>query len=489
MNRHNVIGHIVCAAIVHSVCVLVLTGCGDSGSTPAGLAITTSSLPEGTINRAYSASVSSSGGTPPYTWSVSPVLPNGLSLDAATGGISGTPTTQGTTSHTFTVSDTSAPAKTVEQTLNLTIDPPLSVTTTSLPDGSIGAAYNQPVQTVGGLEPLTFNIVLPGTGTLPQTLSLNSTTGIISGTPTAPAGTFTFTVRVADAGGQQDTQALSLRINPSSPPQITTTSLPGGTVSQAYIQRVQASGGIGTLAWSVSAGSLPVGLLLDPSGPSGGTISGTPSDGGSSNFTVKVTDSLGQTDTQNLSITVTPFSITTTSLPRGSIGQAYSQPVQTIGGTPPLTFSIIAPGALPPGLNLNSTTGVISGVPVVPAGTSSFTVRVADAGGRNDTQALSITIDLLNPPDITTITLPAGTFGQAYSQTLHADGGIGARTWSIVAGALPPGLNLIPSTGVISGTPTAPGVSSFTVRVVDTRGQADTQELSISICVLPLACG
>jgi hypothetical protein len=198
---------------------------------------------------------------------------------------------------------------------------------------------------------------------------------------------------------------------------------------------------------------------------------------------------LAQSDTQTLSIAVTPFSITTTSLPSGSIGQAYSQPVQTIGGTPPLTFSIIPTGTLPPGLSLNSTTGVVSGVPVVPAGTSSFTVRVADAGGRNDTQALSITIDLLNPPNITTITLPTGTFGQAYSQTLHADGGIGALTWNIVAGALPPGLNLIPSTGVISGTPTAPGVSSFTVRVVDTRGQTDTQELSISICVLALACG
>jgi len=484
MNRQNVINHIVYAAIVHSIFVLGLTGCGDSGA-PEGLAITTSSLPEGTINRPYSASVSSSGGAPPYTWSVSPALANGLSLDAATGAISGTPTTLGTTSHTFTVRTTS---ETVEQPFNLTIEPPLSVTTTSLRDGSIGAAYNEPIQTAGGIGALSFNIVLPGTGTLPQTLSLNSTTGIISGTPAAPAGTFTFTVRVADGGGQEDTQALSLRINPSTPPQITTTSLPGGTVGQAYIQRVQASGGIGTLAWSVSAGSLPVGLLLDPSGPNGGTISGTPSNGGPSNFTVRVTDSLGQTDTQNLSITVTPFSITTTSLPSGSIGQAYSQPVQTIGGTPPLTFSIIPTGNLPPGLNLNSTTGVISGVPVVPAGTSSFTIQAADAGGRNDTQTLSITIDFSNPPNITNITLPAGTFGQSYSQTLHADGGIGARTWSIVSGALPPGLNLIPSTGLISGTPTAPGVSSFTVRVVDTLGQADTQALSISICVLPLSC-
>ena len=484
MKRRNVVGHIFCAAIFSSICVLGLTGCSDSGTTPGGLAITTSSLPEGTINRTYSASVSGSGGAPPYTWSVSPPLPANLSLDTTTGAITGTPATQGTTSHTFTLRDTSA-SQPVEQTLNLTIDPPLSVTSSSLPDGSIGAAYNQPVQTVGGIGALTFSIVLPGTGTLPQTLSLNTTTGIISGTPTAPAGTFPFTVRVADTGGQQDTQALSLRINPSSPPQITTTSLPGGTVGQAYIQRVQASGGIGTLAWSVSAGSLPVSLILDPSGPTGGTISGTPSSGGTSNFTVRVTDSLGQTDTQNLSITVTPFSITTTSLPDGSISQAYSQPVQTIGGTAPLTFNIVPPGTLPPGLNLNPTTGVISGVPVVPTGTSSFTVRVADAGGRDATQALSITINLLNPPNITTTTLPAGAVGQAYSQTLQATGGIGARTWSIVAGTLPPGLNLISSTGVISGTPIAPGTSSFTVRIADSAGQVATKDLSIPIPIPP----
>ena len=76
--------------------------------------------------------------------------------------------------------DTSAPSQTVEQTLNLTIDPPLSISTTSLPDGNIGAVYNQPVQAIGGIGALTFSIVLPGTGTLPQTLSLNSTTGMIS---------------------------------------------------------------------------------------------------------------------------------------------------------------------------------------------------------------------------------------------------------------------------------------------------------------------
>jgi hypothetical protein len=448
------------------------------------LAITTTSLPQQTVNQSYSASVSGSGGALPYTWSVSPALPGNLSFDTATGAISGTPTTAATTTHTFTLRDSSAPSQTVDQTLNLTILPPLAITTASLPDASIAAAYNQPVETVGGIGALTFSIVQPGTGTLPSTLSLDPATGMISGTPTAPAGTFPFTVRVADTSGQQDTQALSVRITPTTPPNITTTSLPDGTAGQAYSFRVQATGGIGALTWAVSAGSLPVGLILNPSGPMGGTISGTPTSGGPFNFTVKITDSVGQTDTQDLSINVTPLSITTTSLPDGSIGQAYSQTIQTTGAVAPVNFSIVPPGTgLPPGLNLNPTTGVISGTPLVPVGTSSFTVRVQDAAGQSDTQPLSITIQLFNPPVITTATLPGGTVGQPYHQSLQSTGGVGALTWTISAGSLPGGLILDPSGptgGTISGTPSS-GSSNFTVRVTDSLNQSDTQNLSIGV--------
>ena len=483
--RGNPSRTIACVVILSVLGVLGLTGCGgDSGPTPSSLAITTTSLPEQTVNHPYSASVSGSGGALPYTWSVSPALPGNLSLDTATGAITGTPTTAATTTHTFTLRDSSAPSQTVEQTLSLIIHPPLSITTTSLPDASIAAAYNQPVETVGGLGALTFSIVLPGTGTLPSTLSLNTATGMISGTPTAPAGTFPFTVQVADTSGQQDTQALSVRVTPTTPPQITTTSLPGGTAGQLYSFRVQATGGIGTLAWSISAGSLPAGLNLNPSGPLGGTISGTPLSGGSFNFTVTITDSVGQTDTQALSISVTPLSITTTSLPPGSIGQAYSQQVQTIGAIAPLTWSISA-GTLPPGLTLNPT-GVISGTPIVPAGPSSFTVRVQDAGGQSDTQALSIVINLFNAPNITTTTLQGVIVGQSYNQTLHANGGIGALTWSVSAGSLPAGLILDPTAGTISGVPTSAGTFNFTVTVRDTLNQSDTKNLSIAVSA-PLA--
>ena len=154
MRRGNSIRQIFCAVILSSISVFGLTGCGDSGPTPGSLAITTTSLPEGTLNQPYSASLSGSGGALPYTWSVSPGLPANLSLDPATGAITGTPTTQATTTHTFTLRDSSAPSQTIQQTLSITIHPApavLAITTTSLPNGAVNQAYNRPVQASGGL--------------------------------------------------------------------------------------------------------------------------------------------------------------------------------------------------------------------------------------------------------------------------------------------------------------------------------------------------
>ena len=100
-----------------------------------------------------------------------------------------------------------------------------------------------------------------------------------------------------------------------------------------------------------------------------------------------------------------PLTITTTSLPNGTVNQAYNRPVQASGGTPPLTWNVVAgAGTLPQGLNLNQSTGAISGTPTI-TGTSSFTVRVADTGGQSDTQALSITISQA-PVSYTHLTLP-----------------------------------------------------------------------------------
>ena len=257
--------------------------------------------------------------------------------------------------------------------------------------------------------------------------------------------------------------------------------MPNGTTGQTYNFRVQATGGIGTLTWSISAGSLPPGLILNPSGSTGGTISGIPTSGGSFTFTVRIVDSVGQDDTQALSITVAPLSITTTSLPPATIGQAYSQALQAGGGIGTLTWSIDS-GTLPLGLTL-SPAGVISGTPLAPPGPSSFTVQVIDTGGQSDRRLLSIRVDVLSAPNITNAPLQAGTVSQPYNQPLQVTGGFAPFTWSVSAGSLPQGLSLSPA-GVISGTPLTPGPSTFTVMVKDLFNQTDTQEFTITVSAL-----
>ena len=129
-------------------------------------------------------------------------------------------------------------------------------------------------------------------------------------------------------------------------------------MGQPYTQTLTASGGVGALTWTVTGGSLPAGLSLSPDG----IISGTPTAAGTANFTVRVADSLGQSDTQALSIVVSEaLAITTASLPVAQVGQPYTATLQRSGGVAPFTWSV-SPG-LPSGLSLDSATGQITGSP------------------------------------------------------------------------------------------------------------------------------
>lgn len=389
------------AVLLAFLYVCGLVACNDVSTAPppdpgpGALTITTASLPDGVVNFPYATTLGGSGGITPYNWSVTPALPGNLSLDPITGAITGTPGAQGTTSHTFTLRDSSTPQQTVQKQLTLTINtapPVLSIITTSLPPGSVGQSYNETVQATGGTGPLTWSII---TGTLPQNLSLNPATGVISGTPTAP-GTSAFTIRVADTAGQADTQALSILINPPAPPNITTPSpLPGGTVGLPYSQTLEATGGTGTLVWSRTAGSLPVNLSLS----SAGVISGTPTNTGTSNFTIRVTDALSQFDTQQFSLTISAaLTITTTSVqPAARVGRPYSSnPLQRSGGVAPFTWSVTP--ALPSGLILNASTGVISGTPAAGTiGVHSRTYTVRDSSTPTNQTASKLLNLTINP--------------------------------------------------------------------------------------------
>jgi hypothetical protein len=170
-------------------------------------------------------------------------------------------------------------------------------------------------------------------------------------------------------------------------------------------------------------------------------------------------------------------------LPAGVVGVSYSQTLAASGGSPPYAWSV-ASGALPAGLAL-SAAGLVSGVPTT-YGSFTFSVTVTDAGGFTASQSFSLTI---NPAPLvisTAAPLPSGVAGTAYSQTLTATGGLPPYRWQISSGALPPLLTLS-ATGVISGAPTTPGVSTFTISVTDSASNTTSQAFSLTITLGPLA--
>jgi hypothetical protein len=203
--------------------------------------------------------------------------------------------------------------------------------------------------------------------------------------------------------------------------------------------------------------------------------------GGSSYAAPSVTDasfSLATTPFPSVTITYPALAVGTTSLPAGTAGAAYSQALEASGGALPYQFWQVTAGSLPPGLSLDNSTGTISGTPTTP-GTYNFTVTAADATLSTASQALSITI---NPaPAVTTTSLPSGTAGTAYSQTLAASGGTPPYTWSLTTGSLPPGLTLDTSTGTISGTPITPGTYNFTAQATDANNTTASKPLTITI--------
>lgn len=451
------------------------------------LNITTNSLPSATIGTAYTAQLAATGGIAPLTWSMTNA-PSWLVLNPSTGALSGTPngTFTGTLNVTLTVTDSTQPtAQSKSVTLNITVTvAPVTVTTTQVPTGVVGSSYSATLQASGGISPYTWAV-----SGLPAGLSVNTSTGVISGTPTA-SGTFALSVTVTDSEtptAATKTVSLNLVINPQVA--VTTTSLPSGTIGSAYPQTtLQASGGISPYTWSVTSGSLPAGLQLS----SAGVISGTPTGPlvGTTTFTVTVTDAENpaKSATASLSITVTAtaLQVTTTSLQTAVINNSYSATLAASGGVQPYTWAL-ASGSLPTGVSLNASTGVISGTPTV-TGNFSFTVTVTDSEtptAQTDTSGtLTLTVNNSAPLAITTTSLPTGLVSSSYSTTLQASGGVQPYTWAISSGSLPAGLTLNTSTGAISGTPSASGSSTFTVKVTDsTKPTAGSTTATLTITI------
>ncbi|MDD3334402.1 MAG: putative Ig domain-containing protein [Eubacteriales bacterium] len=346
-------------------------------------------------------------------------------------------------------------------------------TTITLPSAVGGTAYTEQLFASGG------NVAYALTeGRLPVGMTL-SASGILSGTPTE-SGDFPITVTATNTAGTTE-QQLTLQVAPD-PAWVTisTKTLPDGNEGAPYSQQLSATTGSGAIIWSTT--NLPTGIALSQTG----LLSGTPTVSGDFYFTVTA-DNGTNNATQNLQLHIEhkPVSpaITTKSLAGGTVGAPYSETL-TATGDAPITWSVTQ-GALPQGLTLDANTGVISGTPTV-AGIGTFTITADNGIAPNNASETALmskpfTITIAPAPvapTITTETLNGGTVGEAYSQTLTADGDA-PLTWRLYSGTMPDGLTLA-TDGTLSGTPTQAGASSVTF-IVSNQSGADMRMLALNI--------
>ena len=267
---------------------------------------------------------------------------------------------------------------------------------------------------------------------------------------------------------------------------IATTALPTGTVQADYVATLAATGGAAPYAWSLTSGSLPMGLALNPST---GILNGTPKQTATGvPLTFEVTDSssppLSQTANLQLTVAPTQLAIITRTLASGQMGSPYQATLAAAGGTPPYKWSLLS-GNLPSGLSLNGSTGGIAGNPQVITG-APLAVEVTDASIPVSRQTANLMLTVAPARLlIETTSLPSGQVAAGYSVTLDATGGVPPYFWSTSSGSLPPGLTLNPASGTIAGTTTSSGAFSFTAKVQDAKLSAASASFSVSVSTAP----
>ncbi|MEX8033771.1 putative Ig domain-containing protein [Microbacterium sp. 20-116] len=442
-------------------------------SSTAAPAFTAAAPPAATAGSAYSYTFTASGSpAPTFSVAADDTLPAGLTLDATTGELSGTPTSSGTS--TFRVVAKNSAGEVTSDLITFTVREKPVFTAVAPPAAEVGWAYSYTF-TASGYPAPTFSVAQGDT--LPAGLTLDATSGELLGTPAA-AGTSTFQVVAENSAGQVTSDPITFIVQEG--PAFTAAAPPVATVGTAYSYTFAASGTPAptySLAWG---STLPAGLSLNATT---GELSGTPTAEGSSTFQIVAANLAGMETSNPITFTVQASPVFTAAAPPAAVaGSEYSY-FFAASGYPAPTYSLETGDALPAGLTLYPATGELAGIPTT-AGTSTFRLVATNAAGKVTSDLITFTVQ--DDPAFTAATPPAAVEGSAYSYTFAASG-VPAPTFSLATGdALPAGLTLNATTGELSGTPTTAGTSTFRVVATNAAGSDTSDPITFIVQAPPV---
>ena len=441
-------------------------------------------VPSGTVGLPYSQQVPVYNATPPVTFTItSGVLTPGLTLSPS-GLLSGTPTKAGSYGVDVALKDSTG--KNGSGNLSVVfVPPPLSVSPATIPSGAVGQPYSVTFSASGGVGNYRYNLVLQGV----PGLSLDSNTGILSGTPTS-GGVYNIRIDASDPSSATGSQTYTLNITGPTPPfSLTPLTLPDGTAGKFYISGVNASGSLLPVTFAVTGGTPPPGLVFTPI-PNGITINHVATTPGTYQFQITGTDSSNRSVSQNYSVNIASQAITVSpiAVPAAIATVPYSVSFSASGGSPPYTYAVFnADSQTPttPGGLLLSPNGTLSGIPQ--GGTVSFTIQATDSKGMTGSGDYILVI-AQTTLTVVPLVLPNGTLGQAYSTSMGANGGTAPYTFSLSRGALPTGVTLSP-TGTLAGKPQQAGMFNISITAIDALGSAGSRSYQLIISGAAITLG
>ncbi|GHB96403.1 beta strand repeat-containing protein [Cerasicoccus arenae] len=415
--------------------------------------------PQGEVGVAFNYTITASGG-PIVVYGASG-MPSWLSRSGAN--ISGTPTVAG--DYIFNVFATNDLDETSEAyPVTVSVLDPAPVITSAL---SVNTLVNEPFSytIVATNNPTSYGAV--GLGALG--LSIDGNTGIISGTPTA-SGSFDVVISATNATGS-DSDTLTISVLDTQLPVITSSTTASGTEEVAFTYQISASNN--PTSYGVTGLNAISGLVFSTQT---GLISGTPTTTGVFNLTISASNDFGD-DTENLTITidelvVAPVIVSSLNA-EGFVGTAFNYTISALNT--PTSYGVVGLGAIG-GLNFNTDTGVISGVPTTP-GSYGVSISATNSAGMDSAQ-LTITVSDAEPPVITSLAAASGVINQNFNYQITATN----TPTSFDADGLDDigGLIISPATGLISGLPTNSGVFTVTVSASNAFG-TDTLDVVITI--------